>query len=268
MAKQRKVDDGAGDSSDEEMAPTGLEVQVDFESQTPEADDYHGIKIVLGQAFPKVSLDLGGIADEIIKRSSVSQCLKQALDDAPDSDDEEDMEETPVFGVISTISLTEEKRAPAVDAFRAFLVSKCQDCAEPSAAAKFMDHMTKSKVGLLLNERSSLPPAIAAPVLEALMKDWEALKKKDPMYDFSHFVVVSKVHQLAVGAKEDAEWWVNPEEKYLAQSADCSFDFEIDPSDNDQPVRRVLLFPAQSLATAISKFKKDLPSLMQSYSGA
>lgn len=52
------------------------QVQVDFESQTPEADDYHGIKIVLGQAFPKVSLDLGGIADEIIKRSSISQCLK------------------------------------------------------------------------------------------------------------------------------------------------------------------------------------------------
>ena len=48
-------------------------------------------------------------------------------------------------------------------------------------------------------------------------KDWDTLKKKDPAYDFTHFVVVCKVHQLAVGAKEDAEWWTNPEEKYLAQ---------------------------------------------------
>ncbi len=72
-------------------------------------------------------------------------------------------------GSLIVFSIAFRQRAPAVDAFRAFLVSKCQDCAEPSAAAKFMDHMTKSKVGLLLNERSSLPPAIAAPVLEALM---------------------------------------------------------------------------------------------------
>lgn len=116
------------DVEDEELGENDKEIQVDFEGQSPGAEDFSGIKSLLNQLFLKAHINFSQLADLIIAQNFVGSVLKvlsrltkiknaigyhfigsvqQCVDEDESSDDEDSVNE--VFGISSVINLTYHK---------------------------------------------------------------------------------------------------------------------------------------------------------------
>lgn len=84
-----------------------MEIQVDFEGRYPVDPDYHGIKTLLQQLFLKAHVDLGGLADLIIRENYVGSVVKQSAD--LEESDDEDTDVNDVFGITTVINLSSKQ---------------------------------------------------------------------------------------------------------------------------------------------------------------
>ena len=75
-------DEEENDSQDEEMVEdeqlgeNDREIQVDFEGQSPCAEDFHGIKSLMHQLFLKAHINLSGLTELIIQQNYIGSILQ------------------------------------------------------------------------------------------------------------------------------------------------------------------------------------------------
>lgn len=61
---------------DEQLGENDREIQVDFEGQSPIAEDFHGIKSLMHQLFLKAHINLSGLTELIIQQNYIGSILQ------------------------------------------------------------------------------------------------------------------------------------------------------------------------------------------------
>nr|CAG4641149.1 EOG090X0C3Y [Eulimnadia texana] len=271
--------DEGEDGGEEELAENERQVEVDFEGRSPEGGDFHGIKGLLNQLFLKAHLNLSQLADLIIEQNFVGSVLKQCVEDEEMSSDDEDSQDE-VFGVTTAINLSAKKENECVGQLINFLVEKSGG----KLASVLQD--PKNQVAFLLNERFiNIPPQVSVPLLENLSDELSQAKSKGQKFDFTHFVLVSKIHAEKKPEKkskrnnkksqdDSAEiLWTNAEEECINQIAECVGEYSVKAESSDavagtwdeeddlwEPMRRILLFDANQFDSVLSNIKTMLQS--------
>ncbi|KAK1127578.1 hypothetical protein K0M31_004109 [Melipona bicolor] len=276
---------GSEDNEKEQLDEQGMEIQVDFEGRYPVDPDYHGIKTLLQQLFLKAHIDLGSLADLIIRENHVGSVVKQSAD--LDESDDEDTDINDVFGITTVINLSSKQNYPCVQQLRELLRQMANEHAT-DAANTMIKHVLENDaevLGLLINERFvNIPAQISVPLLENLISDIKRANTKKMPFNFSYYVLICKLYKmenvkldkkLKQKKKSNTEkpsiLWSNPEEEIFAEEATVSFEFSVEKesdsalsgtwteSDDEMtPYRRVLLFEATKLQPIINKIKKQI----------
>ncbi|XP_033188964.1 protein BCCIP homolog isoform X1 [Bombus vancouverensis nearcticus] len=285
----RDDDQSSSSSENDEKEPLeeeGMEIQVDFEGRYPVDPDYHGIKTLLQQLFLKAHVDLGGLADLIIRENYVGSVVKQSAD--LDESDDEDNDVNDVFGITTVINLSSKQNYPCIQQLRELLTQMAKEHATDTVDTMIKNLLEDETevLGLLINERFvNIPAQISVPLLENLMSDIKKANNKKMPFDFSYYILICKFYktkrpELVKRSKskkkdntcEQVIVWSNPEEEIFAQEATISFEFSVEKesdsavsgtwteSDDEMtPYRRVLLFEAFRLQSIIDRIKSEVP---------
>uniref|UniRef100_G3MM48 Protein BCCIP homolog n=1 Tax=Amblyomma maculatum TaxID=34609 RepID=G3MM48_AMBMU len=238
------------DSEEDELVDT--EVNVDFEARTPDDSDYHGIK-------------------RLLQRNFVASVIKQCDDDVDDDSMEEDDDEDGVFGVMSVINVTETQQRECVRQIMTLLRDQCRASAS-GLAAKFDEYFTEEsyQLGLVISERFvNIPPRIALPLYDALMRDVEAAKAAGKKYDFTHVLLICK--QYKPSEEDQGAVFANAEEELFEEEAELQFEYNVtgdadtavagDWKEEDAEmtqIRKVLVIPTTKWDRIMEKLKSAL----------
>uniref|UniRef100_A0A023FYC3 Protein BCCIP homolog n=1 Tax=Amblyomma parvum TaxID=251391 RepID=A0A023FYC3_AMBPA len=257
------------DSEEDELVDT--EVNVDFEARTPDDSDYHGIKRLLQQLFLKARVNLSDLTNLILERNFVASVIKQCDDDVDDESMEDDDDEDGVFGVMSVINVTETKQRECVRQIMTLLRDQCRASAS-GLAAKFDEYFTEEsyQLGLVISERFvNIPPRIALPLYDALMRDVEAAKAAGKKYDFTHVLLICK--QYKPSEEDQGAVFANAEEELFEEEAELQFEYNVtgdadtavagDWKEEDAEmtqIRKVLVIPATKWDRIMEKLKSAL----------
>nr|CAG4643457.1 EOG090X0C3Y [Ilyocryptus agilis] len=259
---------------EEELGENDREIQVDFEGQNPSVEDVPGIKNLLRQLFLKAHVNLTGLAELLAAQNFVGSVLKQCLE-SDEASDEEDNTVDDVFGITSVLNLSQHKDVECVKDVIKYLVDKSQKKLE----GLLQD--SSNNVGLLINERFiNIPPQVSLPLLENLSKEIEEAKRSKKPFNFTHFILISKLHE---STRKDAEarkkkakggeniFWVNAEEEPISDLGETVTEFSVRSEsdcavsgtwgeDDDQldPKRRIIVLPASQLSQVLIKVKEFL----------
>nr|SVE75349.1 EOG090X0C3Y [Daphnia dolichocephala] len=259
---------------DEEIGENDKEIQVEFAGQSPIAEDYHGIKSLLYQLFLKAHINLGGLTELIIQQNYIGSILQQC-GDSDDTDSEEDgSSQDEVFGVTSVINLSHHKDVECVKEVRKYLLEKTKK----KLAELF--NSSSNKIGLLLNERFiNIPPQVSVPLLENLCKEIAEAKEAGKPFDFTHFILISKLHESTRKDPESKKkkakgadiLFVNAEEEPISEVGQVLGEFSVRSEsdsavsgtwdeDDEQfdPKRRIVLITAAQLPDVLIKIKEFL----------
>ncbi|KAL5021817.1 hypothetical protein ScPMuIL_000972 [Solemya velum] len=270
-AELSNEDDSGSDNSDMEV---NEQVQVEFEARNPEDSDFGGIKTLLHQLFLKSNVDISELTDTLISQNYIGSVIKQC-DIPEDDDDDDDMEDDDtIFGVISVVNLTERKDLKCVKSLKCQLLERCKQCSvdQVEKLNKLLDN-EDSHVGFLISERFiNIPPQIAVPMFDSLVKEMEKARRKNMKYDFKYYLMICKTYKLRPGKKNKAEemFYSNSEEEFFKEISEMSFSYCV--SDEHDTVvegkwgeegemdsyRTVLVIPADKLDTALVKIKSAL----------
>nr|CAG4649629.1 EOG090X0C3Y [Scapholeberis mucronata]SVE93843.1 EOG090X0C3Y [Scapholeberis mucronata] len=270
---EESVDEEMGE--EEELGENDREIQVEFAGQTPCADDFHGIKSLLHQLFLKAHINLSSLTELIIEQNYIGSILQQCVDDDNQDSDEEDSPDEEVFGITTVINLTYHKDLECIKELRKFLIEKTHKKLES------LLNDTSNHVGLLLNERFiNIPPQVAVPLLENLSKEIDEAKKAGKPFNFTHFILISKLHE---STRKDSEakkkkskgahntLWVNAEEEPISEVGEMVGEYSVrsesdsavsgswgEDDEEFDPKRRVILLPANQLNGLLTKIKEFL----------
>lgn len=286
--------DGNSSSSDLEEDPelqqyVNQVVMVDFEGRCPTHTDYHGIRQLLLPILPRAHVNWGQLADIIIGQNKVGSVLKQCDPEGPDTSDGDDGDamdadsDKEVYGVTTVINLTERRETEAVKELKQALLSRCKSAGAPRDVQQRLDAVlssTTEHVGLLINERFvNIPLQICVPLLSSLRNEVEEAVQKQMPYNFSHFLMISKLHRPKGKKKEQADGeaeWINGEDEIFNKAAEASFEFSVAAetdtavdgrwTDSDTlmtPYRRVLLLPAAAVGPALDDIRDAVEKMTQ-----
>ncbi|KAK6087533.1 hypothetical protein SCUP234_01691 [Seiridium cupressi] len=191
MAKKRAREaDGAApdpdrmqedESSDDEDFDI---VNVDFEwfNFDPEID-FHGTKSLLRQLLDVDSqlFDISGLADLILSQNTIGSTVKV------------DGKETDPYAMLTALNLQEHKeKKPLAD-----LVKYIGEKAKATESLSQLPELLGSgkHVGLVLSERLiNMPSEISPPMYNLLIDEIEAAVEDKEPYEFSHYLILSKVY--------------------------------------------------------------------------
>lgn len=266
------------DSQDEEMGEeeqlgeNDREIQVEFAGQSPIAEDFHGIKSLLHQLFLKAHINLSGLTELIIQQNYIGSILQQCVDNEDIDGEEEANSEDEVFGVTSVINLSHHKDVECVKEVKQYLLEKTQK----KLAGLFNN--SSNQIGLLFNERFiNIPPQVSVPLLENLCKEIVEAKEAGKPFDFTHFILISKLHE---STRKDSEskkkkakgldiLWVNAEEEPISEMGEVLGEYSVRSEsdsavsgtwdeDDEQfdPKRRIVLITAAQLPDMLTKIKE------------
>ncbi|KAK3589868.1 hypothetical protein CHS0354_015895 [Potamilus streckersoni] len=269
------IDDSEEDCMDsdgeEEEAIINEEVQVDFEARVPEDSDFHGIKNLLKQVFLKSHVDTSELTEVIISQNYIGSVVKQTI--MPDDEEEEDDDDT-VMAVTTVINITERQDLSCVKQLKAFLEQKCQECAKDQKEKWFkVLHNQDQQIGYLINERFiNLPPNLAVPIFESLVKEMEKARQKKMKYDFNYFLMLCKSLKMTTtddGTQQDI-FFINSEEEIFRDASELNFSYSVaeekaavgkggwSSEEDMDSFRTVLLIPAEKLDNIIQRIKDEL----------
>jgi len=280
--KQRRVAPREDDSSDSDNnTENGNDqemetIEVDFDVKFPESTDRQGIKNLLQQLFLKAHINVSQLADLLIEQNNITGVIKQSADEE-DMDTDEDMDVS--FGVFSVVNLTEKKNMECIKQISSYLLNHCKEVSsknEYEAFKQILDDCSKH-VGLIISERFiNIPAKIAVPLYSGLRNDMQKALEKREAYDFSYYLLISKIVNFAPNPNQENIVFLNPEEELLSEDAEFSFEFLVeteqdsglsgtwtDEDDEGLPKRRVLLIQATKWDTIIHKLTVELGSDQQ-----
>lgn len=271
VAKDDEISDqsDAEDMEEDTEMEIKEEIQVDFEARVPEGSDFHGIRTLLQQLFLKANINLSEMADIIISQGQVGSVVKQSYVPEEDEDDEEMAEDDPVLAVTSVINITDKKDMECVKQVRSMLIDQCQKCGGDPRFSKVLND-GGHHVGLLVSERYiNIPPQLAVPMFESLLKEVEKCKNKKMKYDFAYYILVCKTYRQK-GQKNSPLFYTNAEEEFLQEVSETSFQYSVqaerdtvvdgswDAEDQFEAFRTVLLISADKLKQGVDKIKTEL----------
>ncbi|KAL3863580.1 hypothetical protein ACJMK2_005331 [Sinanodonta woodiana] len=260
------------DGEEEEEAIMNEEVQVDFEARVPEDSDFHGIKNLLKQVFLKSHVNTSELTDVIISQNYIGSVVKQTImSDDEDDDDEED--DNTVMAVTTVINITERQDLSCVKQLKALLEEKCQECAKDQKEKWFkVLHDQDKQIGFLINERFiNLPPNLAVPIFESLVKEMEKARQKKMKYDFNYYLMLCKSLKMTTdaGTQQDV-FFINSEEEIFRDASELNFSYSVadekaavgkggwSSEEDMDSFRTVLLIPAEKLDNIIQRIKDEL----------
>jgi protein BCP1 len=173
------ADADSGDDEDFDM------VNVDFEwfNFDPEVD-FHGIKALMRQLLDvdATLFNMSALADLILSQPTIGSTIKV------------DGKATDPYAMVTALNLHEHRdKEPIKDMIR-YLVEKA---GTNEALAAVPELLASGKhVGLVLSERLiNMPSEIAPPLYSMLVDELEAAVEDKEPYDFSHYLILSKVYQ-------------------------------------------------------------------------
>ncbi len=205
MARKGVKDEGDededGDDDDEE--DDGAPVSVSFVFVDPSEIDFKSVRRLLAHYLPgeEDTFDAGGMADAIIAQRGGACTMVKVEGDLD------------VYSFATLLPVAQHRTAPWMKSVRAYLLRKCKDEGAKKRLEALFD-APDSGAALFVNERVvNMPPELAPPLQEALVRDLEAARKaaagKAPLYDFKHLIMVSpcwteKATPQAVEARQQA----------------------------------------------------------------
>jgi len=262
--------------SDTDME-SGKEIQVEFEARSPDENDFHGIKRLLQQLFLRNQVvNVSKLAESILAQRHIGSVIKQTIQDADDSDDEEDPNQ--VYGV-STILNLGDKTKDSMSGLRRFLLEQTAK-GNDVQVLNYVSNLLDKSVGFLVSERFiNIPAQITVPLLETLVNEMRKARDRNLPYDFSHYFMICKLYKtknLEVGGRQlpedQAVIFSNPEEELIVGESELCIDYDVsNESDTDvggnwedgmemTPWRRIVVFQAEKLDVIIKLIKENFPT--------
>lgn len=262
--------------SDTDME-SGKEIQVEFEARSPDENDFHGIKRLLQQLFLRNQVvNVSKLTESILAQRHIGSVIKQTIQDADDSDDEEDPNQ--VYGV-STILNLGDKTKDSMSGLRRFLLEQTAK-GNDVQVLNYVSNLLDKSVGFLVSERFiNIPAQITVPLLETLVNEMRKARDRNLPYDFSHYFMICKLYKtknLEVGGRQlpedQAVIFSNPEEELIVGESELCIDYDVsNESDNDgggnwedgvemTPWRRIVVFQAEKLDVIIKLIKENFPT--------
>ncbi|KAK2174969.1 hypothetical protein NP493_761g01047 [Ridgeia piscesae] len=283
-ASLSNIDDNIG-HEDDYNADCGETVQVEFEARNPEDHDFHGIRKLMQQLFLKAHVDLSEFTNLIISQNYVGSVIKQAeLMEEEEDEDDADVAET--FGIVTVVNITERKDTECVKQFKSYLIDRSTQCVTPDQLSRLKTLLNDDnhQVGLLLSERFvNIPPQIALPSYESLIKEMERATKKGMKYNFAYYVMICKTYKMPQPVlpsgggrrKQKGEMegriFVNAEEEFFHEEATLTFDYSVKTErdtaiggdwdgteDELEPLRTVCVIPADRMQCIMGKLRETL----------
>jgi protein BCP1 len=162
-------------------------VDVEFEwFNFKPAIDFHGLKSLLRQLLDVDAqlFNLSELADLILCQPTIGSTVKV------------DGEDTDAYAVMTVLNMREHREKKIMQDLTSYILEKASSCSGLEGLKALVE---EKEVGLLLTERLiNCPAEIAPPMYTWLMDEVEtAVDDKEP-YEFSHYLVLSKVyHEIA-----------------------------------------------------------------------
>jgi len=153
-------------ASDDESNDLEREIQVEFEARTPEERDLPGVISLLKQCFRgSEDVNLGALAQYVLKQRSVGSVVTQSPSDSTDDEDEDELGGTDgeVFGLATIIRLKGSEVSDMIVRHMSKSVASTDRRGQLSNLLTALD----SDVGLIISERIiNMPPQIAVPLIK------------------------------------------------------------------------------------------------------
>jgi protein BCP1 len=197
-------------------------VDVDFEwfNYDPEID-FHGVKSLARQLFDvDASLfNMSALSDLVLSQPTIGSTVKV------------DGKEADPYAMLTVLNTNEHRDKEPMKDILSYLVAKAKTNDALSAVPELINGGNK-QVGLVLSERLiNMPSEIAPPLYSMLVEEIEAAVEDKEPYEFSHYLILSKVYQEIQStlvddtrkkkkAKEDASlFYFHPEDEVLQKHA-------------------------------------------------
>lgn len=160
-------------------------VNVDFEwfNFDPEID-FHGTKTLLRQLFDvdATLFNMSALADLILSQPTIGSTIK--VDDKAND----------AYALLTTLNTAVHKDHGGLKDVLKYLVEKAQT--NPSLAAIPELINSGKHIGLIFSERLiNMPAELAPPLYSMLIDEVEAAVEDKEPYEFSHYLIISKVYQ-------------------------------------------------------------------------
>merc|ERR550532_762280 len=244
------------------------------------------------------SVNVSDLADHIIAQRNVGSVITQSHDDMDDEDDSDEEQENnangannangggttrsndmlepnnEVFGVGTVIRLTrgQEQNSIAEQIISHLLVNTARS--EKAAALRAFFSTPGNDVGFLISERIiNMPPQISVPLYETLANEIRKARAKNLPFNFTHYLLISKVSLPSVELQPQAGvMYANAEEEVFIPECDLVLDMKVNSNINDQEARvvtisqeelverkKVLVFKAERLDKIVGLVKNAFP---------
>jgi len=270
-----------GEEAQEKEQGARQEIQVEFEARSPEEGDYPGIRTLLQQLFTRVNtVNVSKMAEAILGQRSIGSVIKQSVEE----EDEGCEEESEVYAVSTVLNLSKsEQSKESTGGLRTFLKEQTAKGGDRQVSQYVADILDNHSVGFLINERVlNIPAQITVPLWETLMTEMRKARDRSLPFDFTHFIMISKLFKTKTeeDSQTEAVVFSNPEEELIVGDSELCIDYPVTGgsggadaqglngtttgnwSDGVEmvPWRRVVLFKAERLEQIIAKVKHSFPS--------
>lgn len=193
--------------------------------------------------------------------------MTQCEDDEDEDEDDDMVDSNMVFGITTAINLNKPE-VGCINQLRNLIVQKAKESATIEVHERFKNVFDNASnvVGFLLNERYvNIPPQIAVPLMESLVKEIDRANRKKMPFQFTHYAMLLKFYKRKTkkskgpNSKTITEY-SNAEEEIFAENACIDFEFaaqtENEPASIDVvPFRKVVVFEAAKLPQIIQSIK-------------
>lgn len=223
--------------NDVEMADPNEIVQVEFVFSRLDENYFHLIKTLVKPLFEFESVNIGGVADLILKmKENVGTAIKT------EDDLETQNKEADIFGVFSMIPFNYFKEDPTLGQIKSFLLSKLDKYGTEQSKTLGLNILNNTAVGLAITERAiNLPQEITPPAFNFLINEiQECIEDEDydGKFNLDYVVIMSKYvirkeekkkakKSRTENAQKDIKLFYNYETEYFLQRADFSFEYKI-----------------------------------------
>jgi hypothetical protein len=136
--------------SDSDMSDGGSEVMINFEARALVESDADSIKLLMQQKLGNFGIDLNEIATILVQQEGLGNVIFQCADN---EEEEIDVEDQTIFGVLSCINFNKPQVKDFVVRFKEFLIKECRKHTKPEIVQKFEEILRNKAVTYLVNER-------------------------------------------------------------------------------------------------------------------
>lgn len=194
--------------------------------------------------------------------------MTQCEDDEDEDEDDEMTDSNVVFGITTAINLNKPE-VGCINQLRNLVTQKAKESAPIPGYEQFKNifENTSNVVGFLLNERYvNIPPQIAVPLMESLMKEIDRANRKKMPFQFTHYMMMLKFYKMPTKKSKGSSnaststVYSNAEEEIFVQNSCVEFEFaaqtESEPETGDLvPFRKIIIFETAKLPQIIESIK-------------